>query len=92
MRTGPLTLFKRMRPASAGVLLASLHWQDSITWRWSLTYSRFKPNAARGFRRHRTYTYKPGWNGMLMLNLPLIGCVRLDVQPNMFSPGWKAYS
>lgn len=92
MRIGPLTLFKRMRPATAGLLIASLHWQSSITWRWTLTHSRFNPNVARGFRSCRTYTYKPGWNGFLMLNLPLIGHLRLDIQPNMFSPGWKAYS
>ena len=92
MRIGPLTLFKRMRPASAGVLVAALHWQNSITWRWTLTHGRFNQHAARGFHCHRTYTYKPGWNGMMMLNVPLIGYVRLDVQPNMFSPGWKAYN
>lgn len=92
MRIGPLTLFKRMRPATAGVLIAGLHWQGSITWRWTLFWHKRNELMPVGVSSTRHNRGMKGWTGLLSVNLPVLGYLRLQVQPNKFSPGWKAYS
>lgn len=89
MRVGPLTLFARR---DAGLTIAALHWRNSITWRWAFDWSRTNRLIAYGVGSTRHYKSSPGWNGLLILNLPVLGCFRLQVQPNKFSRGWKAYS
>ncbi|SDJ38885.1 hypothetical protein [Pseudomonas abietaniphila] len=95
MKIGPLNLFNRMRGnggSRSGVMVASLHWRNSITWRWALHWQETNKMIPSGFGSTRTYKSEPGWNGSATLNLPVLGYLRLTIQPNKFQAGWKAYS
>lgn len=86
MKIGPLSIFQPQRDnhgKRCGTVVAALHWKWSITWRWVLSYNRTNPLVKYGFHCHRTYTYKPGWNGRIILNLPVIGYLTFNMQPNM---------
>ncbi|SDI40377.1 hypothetical protein [Pseudomonas abietaniphila] len=89
MKIGPLTLFSHNPTA---LLIAALHWQGSITWRWALNWRHTNQLIPYGFGSTRHYKSSPGWNGVLTLNLPVLGYFHLQAQPNKFQPGWKAYS
>lgn len=85
MKIGPLTLFQRMHSngkRSATVLVASWHWKWSLTWRWHLSWS---PGMSGSFGPYfiRTYTYAPGINFHAGINLPIVGSVSIQTQPNM---------
>jgi hypothetical protein len=94
VKLGPLTLFERMH--SNGTLIrswviAAVHWEWSITWRWSLTCSTayhmrpFWPRASYT----RTYRGYPGnvWCFQSSVHVPWLGSVNLSAQPNM---PWKS--
>jgi len=82
-----LTLFKQMH--SNGTLIDSyvlLAWHNpkSLTWRFSLTYSRVKSGRS-GIYFFKTHRYAKGLNFHAGINLPLIGSLTLQTQPNMFN-------
>lgn len=94
MRVGPLKLFTRTRDTNGrpvGLMIAALHWRNSITWRWVLSRHERNTLIPNGFGASRTYKQQPGWNGRISLNLPLLGYWQLTIQPNKFQPGWQAY-
>ena len=85
MKIGPLTLFQRMPSngrRSAPVLVASWHWKWSLPWRWHMSWS---PGMSGSFGPYliRTYTYEPGINFHAGINLPIVGSVSIQTQPNM---------
>lgn len=89
MKVGPLTLFKRMHcngTPTSGVVIAALHWRDSITWRWSLSLSwggRAVPGwPAWTFRR--TFRGEKGFNCHATLRFPFNCGLMLSTQPNMW--------
>ena len=95
MKIGPLNLFNRMRGndgSRSGVMVASFHWRESITWRWALHWRDTNKLIPYGCASTRTYKSAPGWNGSLTLNLPALGYLSRTLQPNKFQEGWKAYS
>ncbi|KWS07472.1 hypothetical protein AL064_18845 [Pseudomonas syringae pv. syringae] len=95
MRFGPLKFLSRMHAPDGrrtGMLIASLHWRNSLTWRWALNWRTANKLIPYGFGSARTYKSAPGWNGSLTLNLPVFGYLHLVVQPNKFKADWKAYT
>lgn len=84
MKIGPLTLFQRGR-RSATVLVASWHWRWSLTWRWHLSWSPGMSGSFGSFGPYfmRTYRYAPGINFHAGINLPVVGSVSIQTQPNM---------
>jgi len=78
-------------PAGSSAL-AAWHWRESLTWRWVFSWRKRNRLIPCGFGITRTYKHSPGWNGSISLNLPAVGYLHLAIQPNKFSPGWKAYS
>jgi len=87
MKIGPFTLFQRMHSNGTpcnSYNIAALHWRDSITWRWNLTWSPwYRRPGNQGFSFMRTHRGR-GWNFMLCFNAPLLGHWSLQTQPNMW--------
>ena len=85
MNIGPLSLFKRMHSngkPSASVLIAALHWKWSLTWRWHLSWSPHHAGRTGPYFM-RVYRHQPGFNFHAGLNLPVVGSLSLETQPNM---------
>ena len=85
MKIGPLTLFQRMHSngrRSATVLVASWHWKWSLTWRWHMSWS---PGMSGSFGPYYMRVHKgtPGINFHAGINLPFVGSVNIQTQPNM---------
>jgi len=81
------SLFKRMN--SNGTLInsyniASYHHEDSITWRWVLSYSLRKAGKT-GVYFLRTYRGR-GFNFHAGINIPVLGSLSLQTQPHMWNP------
>lgn len=74
MKLGQLLLF-----GNCGVV-ASWHWDWSITWRWILAWRRRDPATRPGLYFHSTYC---GRGFLCGLNSRLLGDWSLHVQPNM---------
>lgn len=85
MRIGALCLFKRQhcngKPSNSWII-ASWHWKWSLTWRWVITYTK-KHSGNVGFYFRRVYKYSKGLNFHCGFNLPIIGSVNIQTQPNM---------
>lgn len=85
MKIGALTLFKRMHSNGARsktILVAAWHWKWSLTWRWHLSW---QPGLSGKIGPYfmRVYRGSPGLNFHAGLNLPLLGSLSLQTQPNM---------
>lgn len=87
MKIGPLNILSRMRANDgqpAGLLIAALHWKRSITWRWVFTHRAFNTLSPKGFRYRRTHRQNKAWSFQAGLNLPFLGQLSIEAQPNMF--------
>ncbi len=60
----------------------SLHWTWSITWRFILSWAPHNPRLVR-FYFVKTYKENKGLNFNSHLNLPFVGKISIDTQPNM---------
>lgn len=88
MKLGPLTLFQRMHSNGTPIrswVIASLHWNWSITWRWTFTW-RPGLSGRGGPYVMRVYRGSPGLNFHAGINLPVVGSFSVQTQPNM---PWK---
>lgn len=80
-----LEFFKRMHSNGTRIdawVVATYHHPDSITWRWSLTYSKRK-NGRTGLYFMRVYRGQ-GFNFHAGINLPAIGSLSMQTQPHMW--------
>ena len=88
MKIGALTLFKRQHSngkPSDSFTVASLHRRSSLTWRWGVTWSKFRKNQGGDrFSFTKVYRGDPGINFHASCNLPVIGHWSIQTQPNMF--------
>lgn len=85
MDVGPMTVFQRMHcngERTDSFLLASWHWKWSLTWRFILTW-RPGLSGKVGPYFMRVYRYSPGFNFHAGINMPLLGSVSIQTQPNM---------
>ena len=83
-----LTLFKQMHSNGTPIdswVIASWHNPKSLTWRWTLNYTRFSEHCTTGLNYSQTYRYKEGFNGRVLFNLPVIGRWCFEAQPSMFN-------
>ena len=64
-------------------VIISWHNPKSLTWRWSLSYEKYSKDCKFGLHCSRTYRYKGGINGMVLINLPMIGRWAFNMQPSM---------
>jgi len=85
MKTKQLTLIERQHcngtPCSS-YTLAAWHWKWSLTWRWNVTWT--PQHAGKiGLYFMRTHRYGTGLNFLAGLNLPLVGSLSVQTQPNM---------
>lgn len=81
-----LTLFKRMHSNGKPInswIVASWHNPRSITWRWSISYSRKNPDKY-GAHFFRVYRHVPGINFQAGINLPILGSISISTQPHMW--------
>ena len=85
MKLGPLALFKRMHcngTPTKDILIAAWHWKWSLTWRWHLSWSPVI-SGRTGVYCMRVYRHQPGINLHAGANIPVVGSVRFEMQPNM---------
>jgi hypothetical protein len=90
MKFKGLCLFKQMHSNGTPIdswVIASWHNPESLTWRWTFNYAKFSKHCATGLNYQRTYKYKNGLNGRVLLNLPIIGRWCFEAQPSMFLKG-----
>lgn len=81
IRIGALRLFSRVHcngKATGDWMVAGWHWPSSITWRWSLKWSKSRPIKKLHFHR-----YNNG-GGSAWVRLPLVGQLHLSWQTNMW--------
>jgi hypothetical protein len=86
MKIGALTLFQRMHSNGTPInsfSLASIHWKDSITWRWGIIWSPWDRVGTQGLTFRRHYLSR-GFNFYAGFNSRMTGHFSLTTQPNMF--------
>ncbi len=87
-----LTIFKRNNSNGKPInswTLAAYHHPRSITWRWTIQYSRRKAGRA-GVYFMRVYRHQPGINFHAGINLPLLGSLSVQAQPHMWDKSCSA--
>jgi hypothetical protein len=86
MKIGPLSFFERMHSNGKdidSILIASLHWPWSITWRWVFVRSPwYRMPGKQGVSLVRTYRGR-GFNFRASFNAPFLGHLSIQTQPNM---------
>ncbi len=84
MEIGALTLFKRMHSNGTPgktILVAAWHWELSLTWRWHMSWH---PGLAGRMGLYFMRVHRgQGFNFHAGANLPLLGSLSIQTQPNM---------
>lgn len=82
MKLKQLTMLHRCDGQIPSWLVAAWNWKWSVTWRWGVWYSR-RNTGRYGFYFRRVYRGFQGFNFHCGLNLPFLGFVSIQTQPNM---------
>ena len=84
MRIGPLGFFEKMVGSTDEILVASLHWRRSITWRWALYWR--PPAGGDVFYFRRIKCTAPAW----MFYSRFVGLMHFQTQKNMWREDLRA--